>query len=88
MIQPASRRLLRCNNGPRTLGNSPPGTATPEGADPPPSEAGFWALTIGSIGVVYGDIGTSPLYAFREAMLAARPTAAVSREPVFSASCR
>ena len=27
----------------------------------------FWALTIGSIGVVYGDIGTSPLYAFREA---------------------
>ena len=31
----------------------------------------FWALTLGSIGVVYGDIGTSPLYAFREAVLAA-----------------
>src|SRR3954452_25611675 len=31
----------------------------------------FWALTIGSIGVVYGDIGTSPLYAFREAIVAA-----------------
>src|SRR3954468_16082348 len=31
----------------------------------------FWALTIGSIGVVYGDIGTSPLYAFREAITAA-----------------
>ena len=28
----------------------------------------FWALTLGSIGVVYGDIGTSPLYAFREAV--------------------
>jgi KUP system potassium uptake protein len=27
----------------------------------------FWALFIGCIGVVYGDIGTSPLYAFREA---------------------
>jgi KUP system potassium uptake protein len=26
------------------------------------------ALAIGSIGVVYGDIGTSPLYAFREAL--------------------
>lgn len=26
------------------------------------------ALTIGAIGVVYGDIGTSPLYAFREAL--------------------
>jgi KUP system potassium uptake protein len=31
----------------------------------------FWALTFGSIGVVYGDIGTSPLYALREAVLAA-----------------
>jgi KUP system potassium uptake protein len=34
-------------------------------------KTGFWALTIGSVGVVYGDIGTSPLYAFREAMHAA-----------------
>jgi KUP system potassium uptake protein len=32
---------------------------------------GFWVLTLGSIGVVYGDIGTSPLYALREAVLAA-----------------
>ncbi|MBA4171106.1 MAG: potassium transporter Kup [Hyphomicrobium sp.] len=31
----------------------------------------FWALTLGSVGVVYGDIGTSPLYAFREAVAAA-----------------
>ena len=31
----------------------------------------FWALTAGSLGVVYGDIGTSPLYAFREAVMAA-----------------
>ncbi len=31
----------------------------------------FWALTLGSIGVVYGDIGTSPLYAIREAVTAA-----------------
>jgi KUP system potassium uptake protein len=35
------------------------------------SHSGFWTLTIGSVGVVYGDIGTSPLYAFREAVLAA-----------------
>ncbi len=33
--------------------------------------AGFWALTLGSVGVVYGDIGTSPLYAMRESVLAA-----------------
>lgn len=30
------------------------------------------ALSLGSVGVVYGDIGTSPLYAFREAL---RPVA-------------
>src|SRR5665213_1875286 len=42
----------------------------------------FWALTLGSIGVVYGDIGTSPLYAMRESVLAAvGPGNAVS-EPV------
>ncbi len=32
------------------------------------AHTGFWALTLGSIGVVFGDIGTSPLYAFREAV--------------------
>jgi KUP system potassium uptake protein len=35
------------------------------------SRATFWALTIGTVGVVYGDIGTSPLYALREAVAAA-----------------
>ena len=32
----------------------------------------FWALVLGSIGVVFGDIGTSPLYAFKEAIHAAQ----------------
>ncbi len=31
----------------------------------------FWKLVLGSVGVVYGDIGTSPLYALREALGAA-----------------
>jgi KUP system potassium uptake protein len=35
------------------------------------SRASFWTLTLGSLGVVYGDIGTSPLYAFRESIAAA-----------------
>ncbi|MCO5965097.1 potassium transporter Kup [Sinorhizobium meliloti] len=41
----------------------------------------FLGLTLGSVGVVYGDIGTSPLYAFREAL---RPFTAggVEREEV------
>ncbi len=33
-----------------------------------PRGAGFATLAIGSIGVVFGDIGTSPLYAFKEAL--------------------
>jgi len=32
------------------------------------SHGGIWSLTLGSIGVVYGDIGTSPLYALRESL--------------------
>src|SRR6201994_3543879 len=39
--------------------------------------SGFWALALGSIGVVFGDIGTSPLYAFRTAV-----TDAAHGEPV------
>jgi len=35
------------------------------------SAVGLLGLAIASIGVVYGDIGTSPLYAFREAVNAA-----------------
>jgi KUP system potassium uptake protein len=36
------------------------------------SDKYFWALALGSIGVVYGDIGTSPLYALREAVRVAK----------------
>jgi KUP system potassium uptake protein len=44
-----------------------------------PVTSGFWALTLGSIGVVFGDIGTSPLYAFREAVAGASHGQEVSR---------
>lgn len=44
----------------------------------------FWLLALGSIGVVYGDIGTSPLYALREAILAAmRKDGAISEIMIF-----
>src|SRR5262249_33400803 len=42
----------------------------------------FWALTSGSVGVVYGDIGTSPLYALREAVNAASAGGTVTRAAV------
>jgi KUP system potassium uptake protein len=46
------------------------------------SGAGFWALALGSVGVVYGDIGTSPLYAFKVAVVAASESAPVTRATV------
>jgi KUP system potassium uptake protein len=42
----------------------------------------FWALTLGSIGVVFGDIGTSPLYAFKEAIHAAHKVGLTARPVV------
>ena len=41
------------------------------GSHPTRTRAGLWGLAVGSIGVVYGDIGTSPLYAMRVALEAA-----------------
>ncbi|MGU3479012.1 potassium transporter Kup [Methylobacterium sp. D48H] len=47
-------------------------------------KTGFWALALGSVGVVYGDIGTSPLYALKESLHAAAGGGnAPTREMVF-----
>jgi KUP system potassium uptake protein len=61
--------------------------AAPHGSEAPAHgngevhpKAGFWALTLGSLGVVYGDIGTSPLYALREAVVAAAEPGGVATE--------
>src|SRR5229473_6411283 len=63
--------------------------AAPQGSDLPvphvaipQSGSRLLALTVGSIGVVYGDIGTSPLYAFREAVNAATVGGAPTRAAV------
>src|SRR5690349_2937044 len=53
-----------------------------QGAAQPHLPANRAALVLGSIGVVYGDIGTSPLYAFREALSAAVGHGAVTLEGV------
>ncbi|HEX5510053.1 MAG TPA: KUP/HAK/KT family potassium transporter, partial [Pseudolabrys sp.] len=47
-----------------------------------PEPPNFLALALGSVGVVYGDIGTSPLYAFREAARATTTNGIVTRETV------
>lgn len=59
------------------------GSAVPaEGNGGAVAKTGFWSLTVGSVGVVYGDIGTSPLYAFREAVNAATGGGPVERATV------
>ena len=61
------------------------GAPAPTGAAPcdvPPQAGhdpkghGFLALALGAVGVVFGDIGTSPLYAMREALAHSRSTTA------------
>jgi KUP system potassium uptake protein len=61
------------------------GAGAERAADPGPgqSAAGLMGLAIGSIGVVYGDIGTSPLYAFREAIRATGAEQTATSEAVF-----
>ena len=58
--------------------NGSPELATDSHSDPIPDqhhghgrEAALWKLAVGAIGIVFGDIGTSPLYAFRETFSAA-----------------
>jgi len=38
-------------------------------------EAALWKLAVGAIGIVFGDIGTSPLYAFKETFAGHHPLA-------------
>jgi KUP system potassium uptake protein len=63
------------------------GTTYPEQQASRPGEGaeshhkvGFWTLALGSVGVVYGDIGTSPLYALKESVAAATAGGPVTRE--------
>ncbi len=48
-------------------GASPDATSSHDGGRGLPKNA-FWALSLGSLGVVFGDIGTSPIYAFKESL--------------------
>jgi KUP system potassium uptake protein len=58
-----------------------PETVAANGHGESPSTARFAALMIGSIGIVYGDIGTSPLYALREAVVAASGAGGTATAP-------
>jgi len=47
--------------------NSSPAVSNSSSSSSKPGTPKLAALTLAALGVVYGDIGTSPLYAFKEA---------------------
>jgi len=51
--------------------SAPASSDIPQQHGPDLKGHGFFALALGSVGIVFGDIGTSPLYAFKEALHAA-----------------
>ncbi|MDB5511387.1 MAG: potassium transporter [Enterovirga sp.] len=62
-----------------------PDSPAPAESAPPGQhgKVGFLTLALGSVGVVYGDIGTSPLYAFREALATAREDGILTNQEVY-----
>ncbi len=77
---------LRSQGATRSMAKAAPDatmpSAAPAATTEPHGATGFWTLSLGSLGVVYGDIGTSPLYAFREAVTAASEGGQITRANV------
>ena len=71
VLLPSSEAFEACVPMTTDVAAPAPETTAAKGHGESHTTASFAALTLGSIGVVYGDIGTSPLYAFREAVVAA-----------------
>src|SRR5580698_8263727 len=70
---------------------APPSPFIPASAPPSHGQSGhghgakrasMLALSVGAIGVVFGDIGTSPLYAFHDALVQASAGGGISRDDV------
>jgi KUP system potassium uptake protein len=59
---------------------SDPATAGQHGHGPHPG--GLIALAVGAVGVVFGDIGTSPIYAFRETFASHHGAPGIQVDPV------
>jgi KUP system potassium uptake protein len=73
-------------DGPLVAPSKPNTAALPDPAKPDAGHGhggAFWAMAVGAIGVVFGDIGTSPLYAFRLALKQAVGETGVHVEAVY-----
>ena len=66
----------------------PPDDDDAQGSEPPRRthhKAGMAALTFGALGVVFGDIGTSPLYALQTVFSADHHAVRADRRPASTA---
>src|SRR5690242_20299322 len=63
----ANRRALHDTD------SRPMSAATPHGQAGSKSPSAKVKLAVGAIGIVFGDIGTSPIYAFRETFVGPHP---------------
>ena len=69
---------------PVTAQTEPLAAEAPAQTQPLPAHSSaFWTLTLGTLGVVYGDIGTSPLYALKESLSSAAAGGTLTREMIF-----
>jgi KUP system potassium uptake protein len=75
--------MVAAPQGGADAGEPASGPASSSNPGPDRLATGLLGLAIGSIGVVYGDIGTSPIYAFREAIKATGAEQAATSEAVF-----
>jgi len=64
---------------PDLAGRAPDAAAPAAAISRPVGHGAYLALAIGSLGVVFGDIGTSPLYAFRSALMAMQNEGEIQR---------
>ncbi len=62
--------------------DAPQPKSNPHGDGAGVRHGGFWTLALASVGVVYGDIGTSPLYALRESLLHVSEDGSLARSEV------
>jgi KUP system potassium uptake protein len=66
-LRPSLPGVMEQHDDARTTVGQPP-TDQPHTGQPHTGQGRAAALTLGALGVVYGDIGTSPIYAIREAL--------------------
>lgn len=82
MAKPDSGSVAKIAASPADSNGTAEDPASKDSHDSSTEHGGLGILMLGALGVVYGDIGTSPIYAFREALHASSSGGVASREDI------